>query len=121
LRDIDKQCASVRELPALLLLAQPILGLLRAEIDGLRALAVISVMFHHYHVPGFRGGFVGVDVFFVISGFPIAAHIESQIAAGHFSLKTTAVPRPRAGHGHFGERHAMGSGINSRDLWLIRE
>jgi peptidoglycan/LPS O-acetylase OafA/YrhL len=58
----------------------------RADIDGLRALAVLSVMFHHYLIPGFRGGFVGVDVFFVISGFLIAAHIESDIAAKRFSL-----------------------------------
>jgi peptidoglycan/LPS O-acetylase OafA/YrhL len=58
----------------------------RADIDGLRALAVLSVIFHHYLVPGFRGGFVGVDVFFVISGFLIAAHIESDIAARRFSL-----------------------------------
>jgi peptidoglycan/LPS O-acetylase OafA/YrhL len=58
----------------------------RADIDGLRALAVLSVMFHHYLVPGFRGGFVGVDVFFVISGFLIAAHIASDSAAGRFSL-----------------------------------
>jgi peptidoglycan/LPS O-acetylase OafA/YrhL len=58
----------------------------RADIDGLRALAVLSVIFHHYLLPGFRGGFVGVDVFFVISGFLIAAHIESEIAAGRFSL-----------------------------------
>ena len=58
----------------------------RADIDGLRALAVLSVIFHHYLVPGFRGGFVGVDVFFVISGFLIAAHIERDIAASRFSL-----------------------------------
>ena len=58
----------------------------RADIDGLRALAVLSVIFHHYLVPGFRGGFVGVDVFFVISGFLIAAHIESDIASFRFSL-----------------------------------
>jgi peptidoglycan/LPS O-acetylase OafA/YrhL len=58
----------------------------RPDIDGLRALAVLSVIFHHYLVPGFRGGFAGVDVFFVISGFLIAAHIQSEIAAGRFSL-----------------------------------
>jgi peptidoglycan/LPS O-acetylase OafA/YrhL len=58
----------------------------RADIDGLRALAVLSVMFHHYLVPGFSGGFVGVDVFFVISGFLIAAHIENDIAERRFSL-----------------------------------
>lgn len=58
----------------------------RADIDGLRALAVLSVILHHYMVPGFGGGFVGVDVFFVISGFLIAAHIKNDIAVRRFSL-----------------------------------
>ena len=58
----------------------------RVDIDGLRAVAVLSVIFHHFLVPGFRGGFVGVDVFFVISGFLIAAHIDSDIRNGRFSL-----------------------------------
>ena len=43
----------------------------RPHIDGLRALAVIAVVLFHYRVPGFGGGFVGVDVFFVISGYLI--------------------------------------------------
>jgi peptidoglycan/LPS O-acetylase OafA/YrhL len=59
----------------------------RSDIDGLRALAVLLVILHHYSVPGFRGGFVGVDVFFVISGFLIAAHIDADIRAGRFSLR----------------------------------
>jgi peptidoglycan/LPS O-acetylase OafA/YrhL len=58
----------------------------RRDIDGLRAIAVLLVIFHHYGIPGFGGGFVGVDVFFVISGYLIAAHIERDLLAGHFSL-----------------------------------
>ncbi len=58
----------------------------RPEIDGLRALAVLAVMFFHYRVPGFGGGFVGVDVFFVISGYLITSLIVSDMEAGHFSF-----------------------------------
>ena len=58
----------------------------RPEIDGLRALAIMPVVFFHYGVPGFRGGFVGVDVFFVISGYLIAGLIQSELDRGEFSL-----------------------------------
>jgi peptidoglycan/LPS O-acetylase OafA/YrhL len=58
----------------------------RADIDGLRALAVVPVLFYHVGVPGFAGGFVGVDVFFVISGYLICGMIDADIRKGSFSI-----------------------------------
>jgi len=58
----------------------------RPDIDGLRAIAVISVMFFHARLPGFGGGFVGVDMFFVISGFLISSIILWDISEKQFSL-----------------------------------
>lgn len=58
----------------------------RPDIDGLRALAVLPVLFYHAGIPGFSGGFVGVDIFFVISGYLICGMIDEDIAKGSFSL-----------------------------------
>ncbi|RMR09577.1 Acyltransferase 3 [Pseudomonas syringae pv. helianthi] len=63
----------------------PALGY-RPEIDGLRALAVIPVILFHAGLPLFSGGFVGVDIFFVISGYLITSIISAQMFAGRFSL-----------------------------------
>jgi len=58
----------------------------RSDIDGLRALAVVPVVLFHAGVPGFPGGYVGVDIFFVISGFLITGILVREIDAGRFSL-----------------------------------
>ena len=58
----------------------------RREIDGLRAVAVLPVMMFHAGFEAFSGGFVGVDVFFVISGFLITSIIVAEKEAGAFSL-----------------------------------
>ena len=56
------------------------------SIDGLRAFAVLAVILFHAFPTFFPGGFVGVDVFFVISGFVITKKILEEIKAGKFSL-----------------------------------
>ncbi|MDB5471111.1 MAG: hypothetical protein JWR84_2671 [Caulobacter sp.] len=58
----------------------------RTDIDGLRGLAVLAVFAGHLGLPIAPGGFVGVDVFFVISGFVIAGVVTRRQAAGKFSL-----------------------------------
>ena len=67
----------------------------RREIDGLRALAVLPVILFHAGVPGFSGGYVGVDVFFVISGYLITALILGELDGGHFSLADFYARRSR--------------------------
>jgi peptidoglycan/LPS O-acetylase OafA/YrhL len=58
----------------------------RSDIDGLRALAILPVVAFHAGLPVFSGGFVGVDVFFVISGFLITSVIAAEMAAGNFTI-----------------------------------
>jgi peptidoglycan/LPS O-acetylase OafA/YrhL len=56
------------------------------HIDGLRAIAVLAVVFNHLGVHWLPGGFVGVDIFFVISGFVITYGIKDRLVKGEFSL-----------------------------------
>jgi len=58
----------------------------RSDIDGLRAIAVLGVLFYHYGAHWISGGFTGVDVFFVISGFLITGILRREMEAGSFSL-----------------------------------
>jgi peptidoglycan/LPS O-acetylase OafA/YrhL len=59
----------------------------RPDIDGLRAVAVLSVVIHHLRASWLPGGYVGVDIFFVISGYLITAQIHAAIGRGTFSVK----------------------------------
>ena len=67
----------------------------RSDIDGLRAVAVLPVIFFHIGFPFFSGGYVGVDVFFVISGYLITSIILKGLEKGSFSLKGFYINRAR--------------------------
>ncbi|WP_337269470.1 acyltransferase family protein [Oryzifoliimicrobium ureilyticus] len=58
----------------------------RSDIDGLRSVAVIPVILFHASVPGFSGGFIGVDIFFVISGYLITTIIDQDLTRDQFSI-----------------------------------
>ncbi|MFT5758757.1 MAG: peptidoglycan/LPS O-acetylase OafA/YrhL [Alteromonadaceae bacterium] len=58
----------------------------RPDIDGLRAVAVLSVLFYHLEFLMFKGGFIGVDIFFTISGFLISGIVLKESAVGTFSF-----------------------------------
>jgi peptidoglycan/LPS O-acetylase OafA/YrhL len=67
----------------------------RPDIDGLRAVAIVPVVLYHAGFAPFGGGFVGVDVFFVISGYLIASFILGQIDSGKFTLRAFYIRRIR--------------------------
>ncbi|MGB7266833.1 MAG: acyltransferase, partial [Terracidiphilus sp.] len=58
----------------------------RPDVDGLRAVAVLAVLFFHTGFAPFRGGFVGVDIFYVISGYLITSILSKDLSEGRFSL-----------------------------------
>jgi peptidoglycan/LPS O-acetylase OafA/YrhL len=67
----------------------------RPDIDGLRALAVLSVVLYHVSPQSLPGGFLGVDIFFVISGYLISLIVFREQAAGTFSFVDFYVRRIR--------------------------
>jgi len=75
----------VEELPVSVALRRPVPGY-RPDIDGLRAVAVISVVIFHAFPGALAGGFAGVDIFFAISGYLISQHIIETLDQGRFSL-----------------------------------
>src|SRR5690349_12826092 len=58
----------------------------RPDIDGLRAVALLAVLLYHAQIAACSGGYVGVDVFFVISGYLITALVYQAAAEGRFSF-----------------------------------
>jgi peptidoglycan/LPS O-acetylase OafA/YrhL len=67
----------------------------REDVDGLRAVAVLAILAFHLDLAGFSGGFVGVDVFFVISGYVILRSILPDLESGRFSLADFFIRRLR--------------------------
>ncbi|WP_082717423.1 MULTISPECIES: acyltransferase family protein [unclassified Burkholderia] len=67
----------------------------RPDIDGLRAIAVMAVVLAHAGFAGFSGGFIGVDIFFVISGFVVANSILGDLSRGQFSFSAFYARRAR--------------------------
>ena len=67
---------------------EPPSSVYRKDIDGLRAIAVLSVIVHHLSPSLLPGGYIGVDIFFVISGFLITSHIAKELGNGVFTLRS---------------------------------
>src|SRR5687767_4699689 len=67
----------------------------RPDINGLRAIAVLAVLGFHFEVAAFGGGFVGVDIFFVISGYLMTGIILGRLERGTFSVAGFYLDRAR--------------------------
>jgi peptidoglycan/LPS O-acetylase OafA/YrhL len=70
-------------------------GTFRLDINALRALSVLAVLGYHLKIPGFAGGFVGVDVFLVITGYLMTGKVLADLAADRFSLWSFGMMRMR--------------------------
>jgi peptidoglycan/LPS O-acetylase OafA/YrhL len=83
----DRICASLSYRPNMGWSIQDLIHLnFRPDINGVRALAVLPVLFFHARLPLFSGGFLGVDVFFVISGYLITEKLLASFVSGKFSF-----------------------------------
>jgi peptidoglycan/LPS O-acetylase OafA/YrhL len=71
------------------------MGVFRHDINGMRALAVLGVILFHLDIPSVGGGFLGVDVFFVISGYLITRSILNEVGEGRFSFAAFYYRRAR--------------------------
>ena len=69
--------------------------ILRTDIQVLRAVAVLSVLVFHFDLPGLHKGFLGVDIFFVISGYLMSKVIVEEMDAGRFSAAAFYLRRAR--------------------------
>lgn len=67
----------------------------RQDINGLRAIAVMTVVLFHFQIFGFGGGFIGVDIFFVISGFLMTKIIDTRLNENAFSVLDFYLARAR--------------------------
>ena len=88
----------------------------RADIDGLRAVAVLAVVFNHFSSSLVPGGFVGVDVFFVISGYLITRIIGREMEEGRFTFARFYERRARR---IFPALFAMLAGTLAAGYWLL--
>lgn len=67
----------------------------RLDINAMRALSVAAVVGYHFQIPGFAGGFVGVDVFLVITGYLMTGKVLTDLVSGRFSFRHFSIMRMR--------------------------
>lgn len=91
----------------------------RDDINGLRAWAVMAVVGYHFGILGVKGGFVGVDVFFVISGYLMSSIICTGLQSGNFSIRQLLDPALLPGEGTANPACAHRSGGRSAGRGLV--